>query len=222
MKIPVIQALHTIAIPDTDAVMSARIERMKSIITKEVNVKDLQLMDGSMLVKNVKCNFRVMGKKFGKMMKAVSNAVASMTQSQIAELESNGKVALMADGQEAVIDISDVDIMSQDIPGWSVANEGVTTVALDITITPELKNEGNARKIIKQIQNLRKTQGFEITDRVKVVITNTPETEAVLSSFKENIASQVLANSIELGNPSGEPIEFDDFKATIIVEKSQA
>lgn len=156
------------------------------------------------------------------MMKAVSNAVASMTQSQIAELESNGKVALMADGQEAVIDISDVDIMSQDIPGWSVANEGVTTVALDITITPELKNEGNARKIIKQIQNLRKTQGFEITDRVKVVITNTPETEAVLSSFKENIASQVLANSIELGNPSGEPIEFDDFKATIIVEKSQA
>ena len=112
--------------------------------------------------------------------------------------------------------------MSQDITGWSVANEGVTTVALDITITPELKNEGNARKIIKQIQNLRKTQGFEITDRVKVVITNTPETEAVLSSFKENIASQVLANSIELGNPSGEPIEFDDFKATIIVEKSQA
>lgn len=222
VKIPVIQALHTIAIPDTDAVMSARIERMKSIITKEVNVKDLQLMDGSMLVKNVKCNFRVMGKKFGKMMKAVSNAVASMTQSQIAELESNGKVALMADGQEAVIDISDVDIMSQDIPGWSVANEGVTTVALDITITPELKNEGNARKIIKQIQNLRKTQGFEITDRVKVVITNTPETEAVLSSFKENIASQVLANSIELGNPSGEPIEFDDFKAAIIVEKSQA
>lgn len=222
VKIPVIQALHTIAIPDTDAVMSARIERMKSIITKEVNVKDLQLMDGSMLVKNVKCNFRVMGKKFGKMMKAVSNAVASMTQSQIAELESNGKVALMADGQEAVIDISDVDIMSQDIPGWSVANEGVTTVALDITITPELKNEGNARKIIKQIQNLRKTQGFEITDRVKVVITNTPETEAVLSSFKENIASQVLANSIELGNPSGKPIEFDDFKAAIIVEKSQA
>lgn len=222
VKIPVIQALHAIAIPDTDAVMSARIERMKSIITKEVNVKDLQLMDGSMLVKNVKCNFRVMGKKFGKMMKAVSNAVASMTQSQIAELESNGKVALMADGQEAVIDISDVDIMSQDIPGWSVANEGVTTVALDITITPELKNEGNARKIIKQIQNLRKTQGFEITDRVKVVITNTPETEAVLSSFKENIASQVLANSIELGNPSGKPIEFDDFKAAIIVEKSQA
>lgn len=222
VKIPVIQALHTIAIPDTDAVMSARIERMKSIITKEVNVKDLQLMDGSMLVKNVKCNFRVMGKTFGKMMKAVSNAVASMTQSQIAELESNGKVALMADGQEAVIDISDVDIMSQDIPGWSVANEGVTTVALDITITPELKNEGNARKIIKQIQNLRKTQGFEITDRVKVVITNTPETEAVLSSFKENIASQVLANSIELGNPSGKPIEFDDFKAAIIVEKSQA
>ena len=219
VKIPVIQALQSLAIPDTDPVFSARIERMKSIITKEVNVKDLQLMDGAMLVKNVKCNFRVMGKKFGKLMKAVSDAVTNMSQSQIAELEANGQVTLQADGQDALIELADVDIMSQDIPGWSVANEGTTTVALDITITPELKTEGNARKIIKQIQGLRKSQGFEITDRIKVVITDTPETSAVMQSFKENIAAQVLANSIELGSPEGEPIDFDDFKATFSVTK---
>ena len=219
VKIPVIQALQSIAIPDTDTVFSGRIERMKDIIMKELNVKELQLMDGKMLVKNVKCNFRVMGKKFGKMMKAVSNAVAEMSQAQIAELEANGQVTLQAEGQDAVIELADVDIMSQDIPGWSVANEGTTTVALDITITPALKTEGNARKVIKQIQGLRKSQGFEITDRIRVVITDTPETAEVLASFKENIAAQVLANSIELGNPAGEAIDFDDFKAVITVQK---
>ena len=219
VKIPVIQALQSIAIPDTDTVFSGRIERMKDIIMKEVNVKELQLMDGAMLVKNVKCNFRVMGKKFGKMMKAVSNAVTNMSQAQIAELEANGQITLQAEGQDALIELADVDIMSQDIPGWSVANEGTTTVALDITITPALKNEGNARKVIKQIQGLRKSQGFEITDRIKVVITETPETKAVLDLFKENIAAQVLANSITLGNPEGEAIDFDDFKAVISVQK---
>ncbi len=219
VKIPVIQALQTIAIPDTDAEFSSKIDRMKQIILKEVNVKELQLMDGNMLVKNVRCNFRVMGKKFGKMMKAVADAVTSMTQAQISELESEGKYTFSIDGQDAVVELSDVDIMSQDIPGWSVVNEGVVTVALDITITPELKNEGNARKIIKQIQGLRKSQGFEITDRVKVIITDTPETQAIIATFKENISSQVLANSIELGNPEGEAIDFDDFKAVIIVNK---
>ena len=219
VKIPVIQALQTIAIPDTDAEFSARIDRMKSIILQEVNVKELQLMDGSMLEKNVKCNFRVMGKKFGKMMKAVSNAVTNMSQADISELEAKGQITLNVEGEDALIELADVDIMSQDIPGWSVANEGTVTVALDITITPELKNEGNARKVIKQIQGLRKSQGFEITDRIKVIITDTPETQAVLALFKDNIASQVLANSIELGCPEGELIDFDGFKAVIIVNK---
>ena len=219
VKIPVIQALQTIAIPDTDAEFSARIDRMKSIILQEVNVKELQLMDGSMLEKNVKCNFRVMGKKFGKMMKAVSNAVTNMSQADISELEAKGQITLNVEGEDALIELADVDIMSQDIPGWSVANEGTVTVALDITITPELKNEGNARKVIKQIQGLRKSQGFEITDRIKVIITDTPETQAVLALFKDNIASQVLANSIELGCPEGESIDLDGFKAVIIVNK---
>ena len=220
VKIPVIQALQAIAIPDTDPQLSARIERMASIITKEVNVKELQLMDGAMLVKNVKCNFRVMGKKFGKMMKAVADAVSNMTQAQISELETNGQITLNAGGEEAIVELADVDIMSQDIPGWSVANEGTMTVALDITITPELKVEGNARKLIKQIQNLRKSQGFEITDRITVQISDAPEVLAVLNNFKQNIASQVLANSIDINDNDGELFDFDDFKAKIKVIKA--
>ena len=220
VKIPVIQALHAIAIPDTDPQLSARIERMAAIITKEVNVKELQLMDGAMLVKTVKCNFRVMGKKFGKQMKAVADAVAQMTQAQIAELETNGNVTLQAGGENAVIELADVDIMSQDIPGWSVANEGTVTVALDITVTPELKVEGNARKLIKQIQNLRKTSGLDITDRIHITISQCEEVDAVLARFKDNIAAQVLALSINVGNNDGEQYDFDDFKAHIKLQKA--
>ncbi len=220
VKIPVIQALHALAIPDTDPVLSARINRMASIITKEVNVKELELMDGSILEKSVKCNFRVMGKKFGKMMKAVSNAVTNMSQEQIGELESKGQVTLLADGQEAVVELADVDIMSQDIPGWSVANEGTMTVALDITVTPELKVEGNGRKLIKQIQTLRKSTGLEITDRINVRISGCPEVEAVLDKFKSNIANQVLANSIDIADNDGELYDLGDFKANIKIVKT--
>ena len=220
VKIPVIQALQAIAIPDTDPVLSARIERMASIITKEVNVKELQLMDGAMLVKTVKCNFRVMGKKFGKQMKAVADAVANMTQAEVTELESKGAVTLMAAGEPATVELTDVDIMSQDIPGWSVANEGTMTVALDITVTPELKVEGNSRKLIKQIQNLRKTSGLDITDRIHVTISPVAEVEAVLARFKTNIASQVLALSIVVAENDGELYDFDEFKANIKLQKA--
>ncbi len=221
VKIPVIQALHAIAIPDTDAVFSNRIERMKDIIMKEVNVKELQLMDGALLVKNVKCNFRVMGKKFGKLMKAVSDAVAHMTQAQIATLENEGQVTLLADGQEALIELEDVDIMSQDIPGWSVANEGTVTVALDITVTPELKTEGDARRLIKQIQNLRKSQGFDITDRICVTLSDQPAIRNIIDGFGDNISRQVLATEIRLTPlTEGTEIEFDDFKGLIHVQKA--
>ncbi len=222
VKIPVIQALQSLAIPDTDPVFSARIERMKDIITKEVNVKELQLMDGKLLVKNVRCNFRVMGKKFGKLMKAVSQAVAEMSQQQIAELESNGQVTLMAEGQPALIELEDVDIMSQDIPGWSVANDGTTTVALDITITPELKVEGDARRLIKQIQNLRKSQGFDITDRIVVTLSNLPQIAEIIASYGENISRQVLATDIRLTDAleEGTDVEFEDFKALLHVQKA--
>ena len=222
-QIIVRQPLQTISIPVTDSLQKERIEQMKQLILDEVNVKELQFVEGGagMLVKKVKCNFRVMGKKFGKMMKAVSNAVAELTQEQIAELESKGQITIQAEGQDALIELADVEIYSEDIPGWTVANEGSLTVALDINITPELKNEAVAREIIKRIQGIRKDSGFEITDRIQVVISESPAISEALAGFKDYIASQVLANSIEMGQPTeGTEVDFDDFKAIIHVKKA--
>lgn len=222
-QIIVRQPLQCISIPVTDPLQKERIEQMKQLILDEVNVKELNFVEGGagILVKKVKCNFRVMGKKFGKMMKAVNNAVAELTQEQIAELESQQQLTIPVEGQDALIELADVEIISEDIPGWTVANEGSLTVALDINITPELKNEAVAREIIKRIQGIRKESGFEITDRVQVVITESPAINEALASYKDYIASQVLANSIEAGQPSeGTEVDFDDFKAIIYVKKA--
>ncbi len=221
-KIIVRQPLQCISIPVSDSLMKERIEQMKQLILDEVNVKELQFVEGGagMLVKKVKCNFRTMGKKFGKMMKAVSNSVAEMTQEQIAELESNQQITLMAEGQEVVIEVADVEIISEDIPGWTVANEGILTVALDIAITDELKNEGIAREIVKRIQGIRKDSGFEITDRISVEITDNEVIAAAVAGFKDYITAQVLANSLTLGTPTeGAEVDFEDFKAIIKVVK---
>ena len=160
-----------------------------------------------------------MGKKFGKLMKAVSSAVDGMTQEQIAQLERDGQIALQADGQDIVVERADVDIISEDIPGWTVMNEGNITVALDITITPELKNEGVAREIVKRIQGLRKDSGFEITDRITVKVSDNPAVVAAVESFKDYISTQVLANSISVENNDGPEFDFDEFKVNIKVAK---
>jgi len=223
VKIPVIQALQAISIPATDAEQKANIQRMADVILAETNVKELQFIEegsGMQLVKKVKCNFRTMGKKFGKMMKAVNNAVMAMSQEQIAELEQNGQIALVADGQEVTVEAVDVEIISEDIPGWTIAQEGKFTIALDIEITPELKAEGLSRMVIKRIQAIRKDSGFEITDRISVVIEQKPELEDVIAKFGEHIAAQVLANSLTIGDATG-GIESDlgEFKANIKVTK---
>ena len=224
MKIPVIQALQAISIPAGDNQLRERIERMASVILAETNVKELTFIEegsGMQLVKKVKCNFRTMGKKYGKLMKAVNAAVMGISQEQIAELESNGSITLDVEGNSTVIEAVDVEIISEDIPGWTIAQEGKITVALDIDITPELKNEGVSRLIIKRIQNIRKESGFEITDRIDVVIENHPDLSAAVEVFKEHIATQVLANSLTLGDASdGIEVEFGDFKAKISVKKN--
>jgi isoleucyl-tRNA synthetase len=224
VKIPVIQALQAISIPAGDKQLRERIERMASVILAETNVKELTFIEegsGMQLVKKVKCNFRTMGKKYGKLMKAVNAAVMGISQKQIAELESNGSITLDVEGNSTVIEAVDVEIISEDIPGWTIAQEGKITVALDIDITPELKNEGVSRLIIKRIQNIRKESGFEITDRIDVVIENHPDLSAAVEVFKEHIATQVLANSLTLGDASdGIEVEFGDFKAKISVKKN--
>ena len=224
VKIPVIQALQTISIPAGDKTMRSRIERMAGVILAETNVKELSFIEegsGMQLVKKVKCNFRTMGKKFGKLMKDVNNAVMAMTQEQISELEQNGTINLMAAGEQVTIEAADVEIISEDIPGWTIAQEGTITVALDIEITEELKNEGMARLVIKRIQALRKESGFEITDRINVVLEKKPELEPAIASFGDHIATQVLANSLVFGDATqGSEQEFGDFKAFVYITKN--
>ena len=201
-QIVVKQPLQRIAIPATSPEMQQRIQAMQQLILDEVNVKELEFVEAQgMLVKQVKCNFRTMGKKFGKLMKSVNAAVLAMSQEQIAELEANEHLPLTLDtGDQVTVDLEDIEIFSQDIPGWSVANEGTLTVALDLTITEDLRLEGVARELIRSIQTLRKDSGFDITDRINVTIPENEDNRTCLSKFSDYIASQVLADSITLGS----------------------
>ncbi|MBQ8257853.1 MAG: isoleucine--tRNA ligase [Bacteroidaceae bacterium] len=215
------QPLQKIAIPTTDEVMKARIEAVKALILSEVNVKEVEFVEGDgILVKKIKCNFRTLGKKFGKLMKSVNAAVTEMSQEQIALLEKNGSITLQVEGVDALIELADVEIFSEDVPGWTVANEGALTVALDVEVTDELRREGVAREVIKKIQAMRKESGFEITDRIAVRISKSEAGDEAVNEFKDYIANQVLAASIELcDNVEGEAVELDGYSLNIAVEK---
>ena len=197
-QIVVKQPLQKVAIPATDAQQRGRLEAMKQLILDEVNVKEMEFVEAEgVLVKQVKCNFRVMGKKFGALMKNVNAAVQAMTQQQISQLEHDGSILLtLASGDTANVELADVEIFSQDIPGWSVANEGTLTVALDLEISEDLRLEGVARELVRSIQSLRKESGFEITDRIHVTIPASEDNARCLEQFKQYIAQQVLADSI--------------------------
>ena len=159
--------------------------------------------------------------KFGKPMKAVAAGVGEMSQEAIAELERNGQYTLqLADG-EALIETSDVEIYSEDIPGWLVANEGKLTVALEVTITEELRREGIARELVNRIQNIRKSNGFEITDKIHIMLSKNPNTDDAVKEYNTYICNQVLANSLELTNevPGGVELNFDDFILYVKVSK---
>ena len=193
------QPLQKIAIPAADEVMKSRIEAVKQLILSEVNVKELVFVEGDgILVKKIKCNFRTLGKKFGKLMKSVNAAVTEMSQEQISELEKNGTITLCVEGADALIELADVEIFSEDVPGWTVANEGALTVALDVEVTDSLRREGIAREIVKKIQALRKDSGYDITDRIEVVVSKNEVSSAAVEEFREYICNQVLADTLEL------------------------
>ena len=220
-NIKVRQPLQQIMIPAVDATQKAHIEAVADLLKNEVNVKEVNFIEGQgILVKKVKCNFRVMGKKFGKLMKGVAAQMSALDQDQIAAFEKAGNITLNIDGQEAVVEVADVEIISEDIPGWLVSNEGNLTVALEVELTPELKKEGMARELINRIQNLRKETGLEITDRINVTVASNEETNAAIEAFGDYIKGQVLADSIEIGDNAGVETEFDDFKLNILVEKN--
>lgn len=214
------QPLQKICIPATDACQKENIEAMSQLILDEVNVKELEFVEGDMLEKKVKCNFRVMGKKFGKLMKAVAAAVGALSQDAINELSVNGSVQVDVDGQTVEIVREDVEIVSEDIPGWTVANDGALTVALDLEITEELKNEGMAREFVKRIQAYRKSSGFEITDHIHVVLSHDDNLQKAVEAYHDYICSQVLADKLEFGAPeSGEELDFEDFKISVDITK---
>ena len=154
-------------------------------------------------------------------MKAVAAAVAGMSQEAIAELEKNGKYTLVLDGAEAVIETTDVEIFSEDIPGWLVVNEGKLTVALEVTVTEELRREGVARELVNRIQNIRKSSGFEITDKIKVSLSKNPQTDDAVNEYNTYICNQVLANSLQLVDEveNGTELNFDDFSLFVDVVK---
>lgn len=219
------QPLSKISIPATDERLREAIEAMKQLILDEVNVKELVFMEGAALEKSVKCNFRVMGKKFGKMMKAVAAAVAALSQEEIAALEQDGQLSLNVDGTTVLIERDDVDIVSQDIPGWTVANEGTLTVALDLEITDGLRHEGWAREIVKRIQTLRKESGLEITDRIAITMTGDDVLQSVVGEYRTYICGQVLGESFEFvaelaaDSANIQTLELDGNVAKFVIEK---
>ena len=216
------QPLQKIAIPTTDDTMKARIEAVKALILSEVNVKELEFVEGNgILVKSIKCNFRTLGKKFGKLMKSVNAAVTGMSQEQIASLEQNGSITLQVEGVDALIELADVEIFSEDVPGWTVANEGALTVALDVEVTDELRLEGVAREIIKKIQAMRKDSGLDITDRINVKVSKNDASDEAVNRFADYISNQVLADALTLcDSVEGESVELDGYTIAVSIEKA--
>ena len=223
VNIKVRQPLQCIMIPVVDEEQRAHIEAVKALIMNEVNVKEIQFVDGAagVLVKKVKCDFKKLGPKFGKQMKAVAAAVAEMSQEAIAELEKKGSYTFNLDGAEAVIETADVEIFSEDIPGWLVANEGKLTVALEVTVTEELRREGIARELVNRIQNIRKSSGFEITDKIKITLSKNPQTDDAVNEYDDYIRNQVLGTSLTLADnvENGTELNFDDFSLYVSVVK---
>ena len=222
VNIKVRQPLQAIMIPAIDDAQKQHIEAVKDLVMNEVNVKELRFVEGSgVLVKKVKCNFRTMGKKFGKLMKGIAAVMSALEQDQIELLEKQGWLNVDVEGQSVTVESADVDIISEDIPGWLVSNEGNLTVALEVELNDDLRNEGMARELINRVQNMRKEAGFEITDRICVYVSHNDAMEKAIDNYSDYIKGQVLADNIEASDDNrGTEVEFDDFKLYIDVVKS--
>lgn len=218
------QPLKAIMIPVINDEQKKDIEAVAGLLKNEVNVKEIQFVgdDAGILVKRIKPDFKKLGPKFGKMMKSVAAALSAMEQGAIANFEKSGQVSLDLDGQQAVVDVADVEIINEDIPGWLVANEGNLTVALDITVTEELHREGMARELVNRIQNVRKNKDFDITDKINVVIAPDERINDAVEQFRDYIAGQVQALSLVVGPVTGDNIvtlDMDGWNLDVIVER---
>jgi isoleucyl-tRNA synthetase len=200
VNIKVRQPLGKIMVPILSQKFEEQLHKVAPLILSEVNVKDIEYLKDSagILVKKIKPNFKSLGPRYGKLMKQISEAITNFTQEDISIIESSGNYPLLIDKQDIHITLEDVEIISEDIPGWLVANEERLTVALDVNITNELRQEGIAREFINRIQNLRKDSGFEVTDKINIRIQSNSAIDEAVNNFSDYIGSQTLANSIEL------------------------
>ena len=224
-NIRVRQPLNKIMIPLTESDLKDKVEAVRQLILSEVNVKEIEyLEDDSILVKQVKANFKKLGPKFGKMMKQIAASISSMGKAEIANLERDGQVTLNIEGADVVIEVSDVEILTQDISGWLVSTLGKLTVALDITVTDELRDEGIARELVNRIQNIRKDNNFEVTDKISVFIAKNEEIEKAVNRNFNYICSETLADKLEFKDAildsNKVDIELvDNLQTTVVVNK---
>jgi isoleucyl-tRNA synthetase len=223
-NIKVRQPLQKVLIPVVNSSMKNQLEKVEDLIKSEVNVKEIQYLadtDG-FIKKKIKPNFVALGKKLGAKMRAVSAALSTFTQEDISKLEKEGSYSLLIDGEALILQISDVEIISEDVPGWIVANKNLLTVALDITITPELANEGNARELVNRIQKIRKDNGYELTDRISVKIADGSALKQSITQFNTYICAEILADAIELVPEiaDGIEIEVNDVPLKVFVTKN--
>ena len=222
-KIKVRQPLQKIMIPVESKEQKSSILAVANLIKHEVNIKEIVLLEDAsdILVKQIKPNFKTLGPKFGKEMKFIANAIRNFTKEDIAKIEFNKKIAIELEGKIINLDFSDVEISSKDIEGWLVANEGAITVALDVTISEELRKEGVARELINRIQNARKDKGLEVTDRIKLTVLKFEDLEESINNNKEYIMSETLTDELVFVDQliDGSEIEFDTIKSKILINK---
>lgn len=223
VNIKVRQPLSKIMIPVVDEVQKKNLQAVEPLILSEVNVKELQFVDSAseILVKRVKPDFKKLGPRYGKIMKKLAPRIQAMSAEDIQDLEKNGRILLQVEDARAEVTLDDVEIISEDIPGWLVANEGRLTVALDVTLTDELRMEGVARELVNRIQNLRKAKDFEITDRIVVKVSPDPAFDDAIVRHADYIKTQVLADEITVENgPLEDEVEIDDRKLTVAIRKN--
>ncbi|MCD7969991.1 MAG: isoleucine--tRNA ligase [Alistipes sp.] len=219
VNIKVRQPLTRIMVPILEEGLKGRIERVENLIKSEVNVKGIDLIEDTagLITKKIKPNFKTLGPRYGKYMKAISALVAGFSQEDISRLERDGAAVLDVEGQSLDVTLADFEITSEDMPGWLVATEGKLTVALDVTVTDELRREGVARELINRIQNIRKESGFEVTDKITVRLSDNPSVSPAVQQHRDYISSQVLATELALeADPAGDFISEADIDGVVI------
>jgi Isoleucyl-tRNA synthetase len=226
VSLKVRQPLARIMVPVPDKYFTEKFEAVKDLILAEVNVKEVEYIDdtASILVKKIKPNFKTLGPRYGKLMKEISNSIAAFTPQEIVAFENNGNHPVTINGQQIILTTGDVEIISEDILGWQVANEGKLTVALDITVSDDLRYEGIAREFVNRIQNMRKENGYDVTDKITVLIEDHEFVREAVKRHAAYIASQTLATEVNLTNDFAgddvKDVEIDEVVVKILVKKN--